>query len=340
VLVPRPAFLAPVVATALLVGSPAGSSQSRDESAAKTYVHAVAALTRTLTHNMPSGEQALDAILLNVERQCPGALAAAPTGEQADSMEQRIIWATVIVEATPSRSAMRSYAQTLSRLRWSNRRLTRMVHQQASKEMQLLSLRAPKLCATARSWAASGFQELPAVSRRYQRILGPRIVAVRLPGIPELLEPYESSGLRSLMKRAEGLKRRTALRLDSAWTKTTYKLIVSLKLADALGKGEAPALPRPKQIPAPEAVRQAGGQELHEFVRGRKVAEVAGCEACHRIGESGNDGPGPTLTHVGSKLTEAQIRRVLLHPRAPMPSFKNLPRGKMRALVRFLALLK
>ena len=70
------------------------------------------------------------------------------------------------------------------------------------------------------------------------------------------------------------------------------------------------------------------------------MAAQSGCLACHKIGENGNDGPGPHLTNIGSKLAKAAIRRTLENPTAPMPSFANLPPDKKTALVNFLASLK
>jgi menaquinol-cytochrome c reductase cytochrome b/c subunit len=93
------------------------------------------------------------------------------------------------------------------------------------------------------------------------------------------------------------------------------------------------------EVPAPPAVRAAGGKRLAEFRFGRTVAAQSGCLACHKIGEAGNRGPGPSLTHVGSKLSPARIERALRRPTAPMPSFGHLPAAKFKALVTFLSLL-
>jgi menaquinol-cytochrome c reductase cytochrome b/c subunit len=73
---------------------------------------------------------------------------------------------------------------------------------------------------------------------------------------------------------------------------------------------------------------------------GKLVVAQSGCLACHKIGENGNDGPGPHLTNVGSKLPKAAILRTLENPTAPMPSFAGLPQQKKQALVNFLASLK
>jgi hypothetical protein len=90
----------------------------------------------------------------------------------------------------------------------------------------------------------------------------------------------------------------------------------------------------------PPAIRHTGGRVLREFKAGATVATESGCLACHRIGEDGNRGPGQDLTHIGARLDEAQIKRAILDASEPMPSFKNLPKEKFHALVRFLHLLR
>ena len=77
-----------------------------------------------------------------------------------------------------------------------------------------------------------------------------------------------------------------------------------------------------------------------QYEAGKLVAAQSGCLACHKIGENGNDGPGPHLTEIGNSLEPAAIRRTLENPTAPMPSFRNLPEDKKAALVDFLASLK
>ena len=77
-----------------------------------------------------------------------------------------------------------------------------------------------------------------------------------------------------------------------------------------------------------------------QYEAGKLVVAQSGCLACHKIGENGNDGPGPHLTEIGDKLPKAAILRTLENPTAPMPSFRNLPEDKKTALVDFLASLK
>jgi menaquinol-cytochrome c reductase cytochrome b/c subunit len=94
---------------------------------------------------------------------------------------------------------------------------------------------------------------------------------------------------------------------------------------------QPPTLSPPASLtPAQKATFQAG-----EYVVGE-----SGCLACHVIGESGNNGPGPDLTHIASTVPAAQIASTLRNPTPPMPSFKSLPPNKFNDVVYFLSNLQ
>jgi quinol---cytochrome c reductase cytochrome c subunit, bacillus type len=94
------------------------------------------------------------------------------------------------------------------------------------------------------------------------------------------------------------------------------------------------------ELKTPNAVQQAGGKTLAEYEAGKAVVAQTGCLACHKLGDNGNDGPGPNLTHIAARLPRQGIARTLVNPTAPMPSFKNLPPQKFKAVEAFLSLLK
>jgi menaquinol-cytochrome c reductase cytochrome b/c subunit len=81
-------------------------------------------------------------------------------------------------------------------------------------------------------------------------------------------------------------------------------------------------------------------QVAPQYEAGKLVAAQSGCLACHKIGENGNDGPGPELTEIGNTLAAGAIQRTLENPTAPMPSYRDLPEEKKTALVEFLTQLK
>jgi menaquinol-cytochrome c reductase cytochrome b/c subunit len=83
--------------------------------------------------------------------------------------------------------------------------------------------------------------------------------------------------------------------------------------------------------------------QVATFNAGKLVVGQSGCLACHQIGDNGNNGPGPPLTHIGSKLPPAAIASTLRNPTAPMPSFKSLAQQspkKFNNLVNFLSELQ
>ena len=72
---------------------------------------------------------------------------------------------------------------------------------------------------------------------------------------------------------------------------------------------------------------------------GKEVAAQSGCLACHKIGENGNEGPGPELTDIGNRLPREAIARSLQNPPEGMPNFSGLPPEKFENLTLFLASL-
>ncbi len=94
------------------------------------------------------------------------------------------------------------------------------------------------------------------------------------------------------------------------------------------------------EMPTPASVVKAGDTTRAEYEAGKLVVAQTGCLACHKIGDNGNAGPGPDLTHIASRLPRQGIARTLVNPTAPMPSFKNLPPQKFKSVVEFLSQLK
>ena len=81
-------------------------------------------------------------------------------------------------------------------------------------------------------------------------------------------------------------------------------------------------------------------QEKATWDRGALVVGQSGCLACHVLGDNGNSGPGPNLTHIGKIVPSGQIASTLINPTPPMPSFKGLPKNKFNDLVGFLSELQ
>ena len=121
---------------------------------------------------------------------------------------------------------------------------------------------------------------------------------------------------------------------------TTAGIVTIGAMAFLTYSGANAGSPTSIEFATPKAVQQAGGAQLREYEEGKEVVAQSGCEACHKIGDNGNAGPGPELTHIASRIPRQAIARTLVNPTAPMPSFKNLPPKKFQAVVAFLSDLK
>ena len=108
-----------------------------------------------------------------------------------------------------------------------------------------------------------------------------------------------------------------------------------------LGASAGP--PTQIDMKTPASIVAQGGPMLDQYEEGKLVVAQSGCQACHKIGENGNDGPGPPLTNIATRLPKQALARTLVNPTAPMPSFKALQANepkKFDAMVLYLSQLK
>jgi quinoprotein glucose dehydrogenase len=79
-------------------------------------------------------------------------------------------------------------------------------------------------------------------------------------------------------------------------------------------------------VERPKIQGRTSGRELY----------LANCASCHHADLSGTPPDFPSLVHVGDKLSDPEIRRVVREGRGRMPEFAQLSREEMGALVHFL----
>ena len=121
---------------------------------------------------------------------------------------------------------------------------------------------------------------------------------------------------------------------------TVTGIAVILAMGYLTYEGANAGSPTAIETATPQYVRAAGPEVLAQYEEGKQVIAQSGCLACHKFGDNGNAGPGPNLTHIASRLPRQAIARTLVNPTAPMPSFKNLPPRKFKAIETFLGLSK
>jgi ubiquinol-cytochrome c reductase cytochrome b subunit/menaquinol-cytochrome c reductase cytochrome b/c subunit len=118
---------------------------------------------------------------------------------------------------------------------------------------------------------------------------------------------------------------------------TTAGILTIFAMAYLTYLGANAGSPTEIEMKAPAGL---SAQQRDQFEAGKLVAAQSGCLACHKIGENGNDGPGPELGDIGSRLPAQAIARTLQNPTSPMPSYRDLPPEKYNNLVAFLSQLR
>jgi menaquinol-cytochrome c reductase cytochrome b/c subunit len=76
-----------------------------------------------------------------------------------------------------------------------------------------------------------------------------------------------------------------------------------------------------------------------QYEAGKNVMASSGCLGCHRVGDNGNAGPGPNLTHIAARLPRQAIARTLINPTAPMPSYSRLQQREPKRYAELTAFL-
>jgi len=193
------AFLAAALAIA-------GNATAADSATTTAYVKADYALVNAISARLPTSHAALENLLAQVRRECPGAAAGSPQDPESTQISNELIGAMVIAAGRPDLRDVRAFVATASRLRWSSGALTAAIHGYAHQLGILSRLTAPPLCADVRAWAVNGFKALPASTIHFDALFVPNWVGAG--ELPARLASYESTEARTIAGRAMHLEER------------------------------------------------------------------------------------------------------------------------------------
>jgi hypothetical protein len=183
----------------------AGSARSGDAAATRAFVEANYALARAVVADLPSGRAALTSLVHQIAGSCPQAAAGSPEDGDSERLSDEVIGALSVAVFHLDAPIVARFARAVAPLRWSNRRLTRMVGTYAAKLRGMATLAMPDLCGDVKAWTASGFHTLTASTASFDR----RFLAVRIETeevSPALLKRYERPGEAAVMRRTGRLE--------------------------------------------------------------------------------------------------------------------------------------
>jgi cbb3-type cytochrome oxidase cytochrome c subunit len=96
---------------------------------------------------------------------------------------------------------------------------------------------------------------------------------------------------------------------------TTLSMAAAIGVSTSIGAVRAAAKPSTAKNLA--AKKTAGGNSAG-IAQGKGFLTTDGCTGCHKLGGKGGT-TGPDLSHVGSRLTAAQIAAKIKNPKAQNP---------------------
>lgn len=208
------------LAAVVMALSPSGASarvSHGDATATRDYLQAELTQTRAEAAGLPTAIAAVETLRGRLAVECPGVLAHEPAlapGEKPSSSLTQIEEegeAAVFGTAEQTEYAHRhGFARAVSRLRWSNRALTRLIHSYAAAGVAQAAVPAPDLCADLRSWVASGYKSVSAATEAYIHTESVLIGETRgaTSAITRKLAPYENRSDKKIARQIASLEKK------------------------------------------------------------------------------------------------------------------------------------
>lgn len=184
----------------------ATSARVRDRAATRTYISANYTLVRTARANLVAAQTAIKTLGERVSGECPLAAGReAPQNHDSRQLSEEVVGALEVAAYETDKASMLAFAHAIRGLRWSNRKLTRVVHAYAVKLERFPTLAPPNICADVTAWAAVGYVSLPATTVAFDS--GFYKYAIENDEVPPgLLRPYENATDAALLRRTEQLE--------------------------------------------------------------------------------------------------------------------------------------
>jgi hypothetical protein len=187
-----------MIVTVLVLGvaPTTAMATTRDGAATHAYIRANYALTRATKAKVKAAQANIEAEIRKLGEECPNVGAGSPQDEESQHLSYEVVvtlWSTsYATDAGP----IRTFANAVRRLHWSNPQLTRRAQRYARSLQALATLRTPGICADVNTWKASGFTTVPSGTIQLDR----RVEAIETKTIPpSLLARYEQPADKSIL---------------------------------------------------------------------------------------------------------------------------------------------
>jgi len=203
-----------------------------DEAATLSYLRAERKLFDAVKAQLGPAQAAANRYAAQTAAECPGVAAQAPPGLALDELGAESLYAVSLAGERSYRAAIRAFASSVGRLRWSSRKLTALVHRYAQAQRAEAALATPPLCAELREWAAGGYGAVPRGSASFLKQVG---VAEGSEEIFAGLAGYAHSHTKTMLRAVEQLEANAALAFLGAVVPAVKRLQEALGMHSASG---------------------------------------------------------------------------------------------------------
>lgn len=238
----RSAGLLGVAIVAFSSESAGARTRPSDVAATRAYLKAQYSEVRADAVAYRAGIKAVEALGARVGVECPGVLAAEPHPAAPNRVETEISEEVFnVILRTPERAqhpAIERFARFVRRLRWSDRKLTRLAHSYAAERAARSGIPLPNLCADLQAWVASGYKTVSASTTQYLHRLGAS-GTIGLVGsgagapaanttIARMLAGYEDQADRAIIRRIKRFEARQQPSVGNAFLSAAGKVTHAL----------------------------------------------------------------------------------------------------------------
>lgn len=194
-----------IIIAVLALGLMPASAIATPQDSASTHAYVVAnfALARAAEASVAFTEARVSRLNQKLGQECPKAGAGSPQNDESQKASYEVAGALWSISYGAVAGPIRTFARAVKPLRWSNPKLTRRAQAYARSLSELAALPLPNLCGDVRTWSASGFRTIPAITLAFDQ----HVESIEGHTIPtKLLTPYERPADKSILARTTRLE--------------------------------------------------------------------------------------------------------------------------------------
>jgi hypothetical protein len=179
------------------------AASAQNTAATHAYIRADYAFLHATNALITPAQNDVVALNQRLGQECPRVGAGSPQNAASEPMSNEVVVALWSVTFGADAGPIHTFYATVSRLHWTNSKLTGLAHAYVTSLNELASLPLPALCNDVRSWTASDFHTVPADTTAIDH----QAASIEPHSVPRsALAPYELPADRPVLARATHLE--------------------------------------------------------------------------------------------------------------------------------------